>query len=116
MRFEQNKLVKLPVFGVVEPIVPGETQVLPNSCDTLRFGTTVVEVTERGAVPVAIVEMRRVPVMVELAVIVVNEPAAGVPVPMGPEKLVVTVNVVNVAAFGVVEPIAGGTAQVLPNN
>ena len=51
------RVVNAPVLGVVAPIAPGLAQVLPSSCETLRFPTTVVEVTTRGAVPVAMVLM-----------------------------------------------------------
>lgn len=46
-------VVNAPVFGVVEPIVPGAAHVPPSNCPTFRLGTTVVLATAKGAVPVA---------------------------------------------------------------
>ena len=54
-------VVNAPVERVVEPMGPGAAKVAPPSKLAFKLPTTVVEVTVRGAVPVAIVEIRRVP-------------------------------------------------------
>lgn len=69
---EAARVVNDPVFGVVEPIVPGATHVDPSRRDTLRLGTTVVEETVNGAVPVPTVEIKD-PVVVTFPVIYVFE-------------------------------------------
>lgn len=55
----------VPVAGVVVPIFPGDAHVSPSSSDTFRLGTTVVEDTDNGAVPVNIVDINCVPDIVD---------------------------------------------------
>ena len=43
------------MFGVVEPMAPGEFQVDPKSSPTFKLGTTVVLETVRGGVPVVVI-------------------------------------------------------------
>lgn len=45
-------VVKTPLFGVVDPMVPGEAQSSPWRKLTFRFGTSVVLAITKGAVPV----------------------------------------------------------------
>jgi hypothetical protein len=50
-------VVNPPVFGVVDPMVPGMAHVPPSNWDTFRLPTTVVDVTTNGAVPIATVDV-----------------------------------------------------------
>lgn len=98
------RVVKAPVFAVVAPIGSGIAHVLPTNRDALRLGTTVVfDPTLNGAVGEATDAINWVPVIVPVQTIEDGENA--------PE-----VNVVNVPAAGVVEPIAAGEAHVFPSN
>ncbi len=60
--------VPLIVLRVVPPIAPGAANVAPLSDDAFKFVTFVVEVTVIGAVPVAIVDINRVPCTVDAPV------------------------------------------------
>lgn len=72
-----DSVVKAPVDGVPPPIAPGFANVAPARLDAFKFATFVVEATVNGAVPVA-----RVLVIAPVALTVVNDPAAGVPLPI----------------------------------
>lgn len=48
---------KLPVEAVVLPMAPGAAKVAPLRLLALRLATLVVEVTTKGAVPIAIVDV-----------------------------------------------------------
>jgi len=54
---EANSVVKAPELGVPPPIAPGAANVAPLKELAFRFGTLVVLATEKGAVPVANVEV-----------------------------------------------------------
>jgi len=49
--------VKVAAPGVVPPMVPGAAKVAPERVEAFKLATLVVEVTTRGAVPVATVEV-----------------------------------------------------------
>ena len=52
-----ESVVNAPLPGVVPPIAPGDANVAPFNRAAFRFGTTVVLAIERGAVPVATVDV-----------------------------------------------------------
>jgi hypothetical protein len=54
----EDKVVNAPVLGVVDPIAPGISKVLPFKVLEFKLATLVVLVTIRGAVPVAILLTR----------------------------------------------------------
>ena len=105
-----RKVEKAPVFGVVEPIVPGTSQVKPSSCDTFKLATCVVEVTTSGGVPMAMVEISWVPVIVEFATMVPVLMAGPFPVTQGPVACAVVPSqtkawtVTEFAALAIVHP------------
>jgi hypothetical protein len=78
----------VPAAGVPVPIAAGDAHVEPRSCETFKFGTTVVLVMANGAVPIASVEV------------------------IWPVALIV----VCAADPGVLPPIAPGAAHVLPKS
>ena len=84
MTLEALKVVKEPVFGVVEPIELGAANVEPLSKLAFKLGIFVELDTVSGAVPVATVEINWVPWTLEVAVRVVKAPLADVPLPIGP--------------------------------
>jgi hypothetical protein len=50
-------VVNAPVLAVVDPIALGEAKVAPCNEDAFKFGTLVVELMTKGAVPVATVDV-----------------------------------------------------------
>ncbi len=57
-------MVNVPADAVPPPIAPGAAKVAPLKDEAFKLATFVVDVTTRGAVPIAIVEINCVPVMV----------------------------------------------------
>jgi hypothetical protein len=79
---EADSVVKAPEPALVDPMDPGDAKVAPLSDDAFRFATFVVDVTAKGAVPVAIFEISWVPVIVLPALILPAPiPTEVVPVP-----------------------------------
>lgn len=56
-------MVKAPVDAMPLPIAPGAANVAPPRLLAFKLATLVVDVTVRGAVPVAIVDVSTVPVI-----------------------------------------------------
>jgi hypothetical protein len=135
------RVVKAPVPGVPLPIEPGAAQVPPSSCETFRFGTTVVLVMANGEVPIAselvitpvaetVVKaaacgdvppmsggeakklVKPAPLMLPEAISVVAVTPAGVVAPSVPFKApLVLLSAVKVPAAATVPPMAGGEAK-----
>ena len=97
------------VAAVPDPIAPGFAKVLPLSNDAFKLGTTVVDATVNGAVPVDTVL-----VITPEAEIVVNAPDPGVVLPMDPGEAKVAPNKELAFKFGttVVLAIVNGEVPV----
>ena len=94
---EDDILVNAPVLGVVDPIVPGISNVLPFRVLEFKLATLVVLDTIKGAVPVAILLTRYVPVM--------NDPQLILPPTPSPPVALLKINDPVLAEVELTDPL-----------